>query len=144
MAETLAETSEQELAKQAKIRSGMGATMLKHLAEIAHDDVEDVRRLKRKHLGEHWAGAEGEDVGDVIVCDNYSRDNQQAGRPRAAWPAWLPPLLALALLGGTVAALAYGLGRVTGPMAQPSNPPATKSAGKTEKITNGFLIELID
>lgn len=100
-----------DLSKQAKLELASQAIPVRQLKEISDDELADVRRLKAKHLGGAFAAAAGieGDVGDFIICDNYSRDNRAAaGRSSAA--AWAVPLLAAGLvIGGGGGALLWSL-----------------------------------
>jgi hypothetical protein len=64
------EAADQQLAKRSKIDTGEAAVWLEDLRAMAAQDRADVRRAKAQHFG---IDDEAEDMGDLIVCDNYSR-----------------------------------------------------------------------
>lgn len=126
--ETLDEAA-QTLGKTVKVELGRQAVHLQQLQQIAQDEINDVRRLKAKHLGGEWAQAakKADDVGDMIICDDYHRND----RPVATGSKLVPLVLAAALgasgLGGA-ALLASLLLRPGAPAqsapAQPVQAPA--------------------
>lgn len=134
--QSAAEAADQDLAGQSKLQVANQAVILEQLRQIAQDEIRDVRRLKAKHLGEQWAkAAEGQDVGDLIICDDYRRNepHQQPPSPRI-WP------LIAALLGFGGLGLAGYLGHLA--LSRPAAvAPAVQQ--KIENTTKGFLIELL-
>lgn len=106
----LEQAEEALLAKGSKIDLAQKAVYLKNLADIAHDDVSDVRKLKAKHLGPEFAMANGaggggaeDGMGDVIVCDDYHHHHNNGPQgtgnamPQVRGTGWP---LAIGLLGG--------------------------------------------
>lgn len=118
-------------ANKSKVELGQDAVMLRHLQEIARDDVEDVRKLKAKHLGGEWAAsAQGDDVGDIIICDDYRRDSPRP--PKSSSWLKLAALIGLSLLSG--AGIGGGLLTFLG-----SKAPEVINKQSTE----GFLLDLV-
>lgn len=88
-----------DLAKQAKLQLAAEAIPIRQLNEIAAAELRDTAALKAKHLGEEFrrpAGPPGADMGDMIICDNYSKGNVAAGG--RSFP-WLPAIAAAAGVG---------------------------------------------
>ena len=142
-----AEAVQQYLGKQGKLATAYDAVMLRHHQQIAHEDVQDVRRLKAKHLGEQWRGAAegaGEAVGDIIVCDDYHHGNVQPTPtptpPTPSAPTWMKAALA----GTTLVAAALGgsyLGSLLNRPA-PTQPAAVAPVNTTVEKTEGFKLRL--
>jgi hypothetical protein len=86
-----------DMAKQAKLALAAQAIPVRQMNEIAAAELRDVAALKAKHLGQEYAAAKsGDDMGDMIICDNYSRENVSA---RPAMFPWLPIAAAVAGVG---------------------------------------------
>ena len=88
-----------DLAKQAKLQLAADAIPIRQLNEIAAAELRDTAALKAKHLGGEFArpgGGGAADMGDMIICDNYSKGNVSGGR--ASVP-WVPILAAVAGVG---------------------------------------------
>lgn len=133
--ETADEAYSQQLAKRAKMEVAREAVFLEDLREIARADREDVRKIKEKHLWKEpgsepagGGGAGGEDVGDIIVCDDYHA------------PGSAPPAANGGV--GTLAGLLIGAGLVAGGLlvgkALTAAPPVTNVNSR-----EGFVIELV-
>lgn len=126
------------------------AVMTKHLADIAHDEIDAARRMKaRSGLAAPVSDKASEDVGDIIVCDDYHRGEPVAPappEPSRAWPMAAGIALAGALIGGMVSLPAW-LDRMKTPPAVPpaqpaTQPPAPNPGGTTTTIKKGFIIDL--
>lgn len=122
----LAEAEAAVLNKQSKLELARQAALTQDLAELARADREKVRRLEEQKLfgGQRGpGGSEGDPVGDIIVCDDYRRN--EAPRPAARiWPAAVTAALAGAL---PTAALAAVLLRQPPPQQQPAPAPPAKA-----------------
>ena len=137
-----------DLNKAGKLGLAERAVMIDHLRELAKDEVDAVRRLRAKHLGQHFAGAVGaEDVGDIIVGDDIHFHEPRGGPPPSR--AW--PVIAGLTLGGALVAAGLALPQwlaqrkaeqqpaqqqptITG---QPAGQPATATT-----IRSGFILDL--
>lgn len=131
------------LNKTSKLRLGQEALMLRHMREVAHDDVDSVRRLKAKHLGPHFASAvkEGEDVGDIIIGDDIHLHEPRGPLPPSR--AW--PVIAGLTLGGALVALGLTLPPWLARKAteQPANQqPAMPAPATSTTIKSGFILDL--
>lgn len=132
----LTEAAEQTLDKASKLRTAEGAVLLRHLSEIAHDDVADVRRLKAKHLGPEFAAGET-DVSDIIICDDYTHNPPPAAVPQS--PGWMKAALA----GTALAAAALGGSQLGALLNRPTVPSAPAPVNTRVESKEGFLIELV-
>ncbi|MGH2620635.1 MAG: hypothetical protein ACRDHG_08715 [Anaerolineales bacterium] len=110
-----AEATQQILAKRAKLGVAQEAILTKDLAELAVADRAKVKQLEAKVLGSRAAKQGAEDVGDIIVCDDYNV-NRPSGMSKTAVG-----------IGATLAgaAAAAGIWWATREPAKPS--PATKT-----------------
>jgi hypothetical protein len=124
--------------------------MTQHMADIAHDEIDAARRARAKAgLGPTMSTEASEDVGNIIICDDYSQNAMPPTppqQPSRAWPMAAGIALAGALIGGMVSLPAW-LDRMK-PVFQPQpvqpQPEPTKPAqpGTTTTIKRGFIIDL--
>lgn len=125
------EAAQQYLGKQAKIQTGYDAVMLAHNAQIAADEVADVRKLKAKHLGEQWAAQKAGEPMEIIVCDDYHHNDAPPASPV------VPGLLQKALpwiLAGALGLGTGGLGWVAGGGLSGKAPATTTGKGDGNTI----------
>lgn len=129
------EAEDQFLNKQGKLRTAAGAILTGNLRQLAEDELASVRALKHKYgLGPAPVGAEGEAMGDLIVCDAYSRNDPP---PSRIWPI-MATLIAGA--GIAVAGLVAWKTLVDKPSAAPA---AVQPADPQQQLPPGFRLELI-
>ncbi len=92
--ETNREASQSTLAKQAKLNLANSVIMTDDLRKLAQADRTGVADYKAGLLGHRRVTTKnGDDMGDMIVCDNY-----RASRPATIMSA-IVPLAAIAMLG---------------------------------------------
>ena len=136
------------LNKASKLELAQQAILTQHLGEIARDDVEGVRQLKAKYLGgqggqgQGGADVKGDDVGDIIVCDDYHRGDTRQNSPSRLWP------IVGAVAGGSiVTALALaGISQMLPGRQIPAEPPAQMQTQQPKNTTiyqkKGFILDL--
>lgn len=128
------EAVQQYLAKQTKLQTAHEAVLVRHHQEIASEDVEDVRRLKAKHLGEQWRKADSQaNMGDIIVCDDYHHNDQPERNRSNVLRTLAPWLLGVSLAGAT----GFGIGTLAS-LLKPANDGGTVNTTNRE----GFLLKL--
>lgn len=136
------------LNKAGKLELAQQAVLTQHLAEIAKDDVEDVRKLKANKLGGAFAmpnqskgntdGVE-DGVGNIIVCDDYIHNNpSQPPQPSKILPMIYGMLMGVCLLSLPV--IAYKILESSKPTENKNITPANT----TTTIKKGFIIDLPD
>jgi hypothetical protein len=63
------------LNKSSKLDLAERAVMTQHMADIAHDEIDAARRARAKAgLGPTMSTEASEDVGNIIICDDYSQN----------------------------------------------------------------------
>jgi hypothetical protein len=126
------------LNKATKLDLAEKAVMVKHLADVAEDEVRAVQSLRAKHLGPEFARPKpkGDDVNDIIVGDDIHLHGRPPVPPSRAWP-----LAAGLALGGGLIALALGYTRPPAPTPAPAAQPPASSNTTIEK-KSGFLLDL--
>lgn len=152
------------LNKGSKLRLAREAVLAQDLAELARADREKVRRFEEQRLfGGKAAAVADEPVGDIIVCDDYHRNDPpvsvgaavSVGQPAPAAAAASRHLLTTALavaLAGASSGLAFLAGqRLTSTPAAPTAPGGAASAAaptpaRPSQVTierkSGFIIDL--
>lgn len=134
------QAADTSLNKRGKLDLAREAVVLGQLREIASDEIRDSRKLKARHLGEHFdCGTGGEDVGDLIIGDDiHFHQPPSAPPPSRAWPM----AAGLALGGGLIAA-ALALPQYLRPsqtaIVEPAQPPAINT---TIEKRSGFILNL--
>jgi len=137
----IAETAQNQLAKESKINLAQAALMTQDLQALAETDRDDVRRLKDKHL---WKGnygpptptpVEGEMPGNIIVCDEYHPAEGNTNTSSSTDTGGFKLILAL-LIGGLLVG-----GALLGAKLLSDKPAATPAKNTTSR--EGFMIELV-
>lgn len=138
--EPLAEAQAALLGKANKLEVARQAILTQDLSELAKADREKVRRLEEKRVfGQEKPPVSGEDVGDIIVCDDYRRNDAPRPAPSRAWPL----AAGIALAGGMIAAAALAprwMDRPVQPTPTQVQPQQSITTTKIEK--KGFIIDL--
>lgn len=136
-----------QLNKAGKIDLAERAVFLDHLKEIAHDDVDSVRRWKKANMKgfEDVKGKGGDDdTGNIIVCDDYH--NNDPPRPvsskGSSWPLALGLTVAGSLIGGGIAAKPV-LDYLKTP-AVVQQPQQQTPGNTTIEKKSGFILDLPD
>ena len=131
--ETTQEAASSLLGNQSKIQAGQQAVFLEQLRQIAHEEMKDVQKLKAKRLGGPWQemGGKGDDMGDLIICDDYRKNDPP---PSRVWP-WAAAGLGIA---------AMGIGGWLGKMAlEKVAEKALPGAVQRIESGRGFMIDLV-
>lgn len=126
------EAASAALNKQQKLMLADQAIVTKQMSQIANDEMISVRMQKAKHgLYPNVQKAQSEDMSDIIVCDDYHKNDPQ---PTRIWP------VIAALLAGT----GLGVGGILGGMAiSKATPQPPTIENKTIENTSGFLLDAI-
>lgn len=137
------------LNKSSKLDLAERAVMTQHLADIAHDEIDAARRARaRSGLGPTMPADKPDDMGNIIVCDDFHQNDPP--RPPLPQPSRAWPMAAGIALGGGLIAVALALPSILDRMKQPqpqpvqAQPEPAKPAqpGGTTTIKKGFVIDL--
>lgn len=97
-----AEAKDQILNKDSKIESARQAILINQLKQIAEQEIRDTQAMKRKHLGPEFGKGTDSEMGDLIVCDDYRKNDGPAPRDNS--------LAKTLILAAAIAAGATGFG----------------------------------
>ncbi len=128
-----------QLNKGGKVDLAERAVFLNHTRQIAHDDVDAVRRWKKANLKgfEDVGSSKGEDDTGIVICDDYHHnDPTPPPPPSRAWPMALGLVLGGSLIAGAVA-LPTILDRL-----KPQEQRPQPNANTTIEKTSGFILDL--
>lgn len=136
------EAREALLEKASKLEVARQAILTQDLAELAAADREKVRRLEEKRIfgQENPPVANGDPVGDIIVCDDYRRNDQPRPAASRAWPM----AAGIAMAGGLIAG-AMLLPKYLEQKQQANPTPSLQTTTPASTITiqkKGFVIDL--
>ena len=73
MQETVQETAQAHLAKEAKLNVAQNAVLVDDVRHLAQDDRDAVRDYQARLWGSRQSSRKGNDMSDLIVCDDYRR-----------------------------------------------------------------------
>jgi hypothetical protein len=133
--ESIAEAAQQRLGYDAKIQSGLEGVYLQQLHQIAQDEIDDVRKLKAKHLGGGpvkiggTPGPSGGNHSDLILADRMEFNYPNPSPP--ARSGFGPVLGVLAGMAAGLAGAIYGPRLLNQPPIVPTvqaSPPAAPQA----------------
>ena len=139
------------LNKSGKLELAQQAILTQHLAEIAHDDVEDVRKLKSNKLGGAFAmpnqsksntGESGleDGVGNIIVCDDYTHNNPT----QPPQPSKVLPMVYGMIMGASLLTLPFIIYKYLEGRTSENKDVTTKNNVTNTTIKKGFIIDLPD
>ena len=73
MQETMQETAQTHLAKEAKLNVAQNAVLVEDVRQLAQDDRDAVRDYKARFGRSRRSAGKGNGMSDLIVCDDYRR-----------------------------------------------------------------------
>ena len=134
IAKSVAQAAESLLGKEAKLNLAREAILTEDLRHLAKADRAAVQRLREKVMGKAAApaGGQGDDVGDLIIADDYC----QIKSTNISWkPLLALALLLTALLGGVILAAWLFLMAPVGSLspAKPAVPPVAQQWWEVEE-----------